>query len=111
MRLFHRHSVKVLSLALICSHFWTTLAQTPAIIDETVPPASDHYALGPDSLAHPGVPAGKTFQFEIKNSKIFPGTTRTLRSIFRRLIKATNRLVFMWDWMDWAFVPPLCSII
>ena len=82
MKAFLQRSVAVLSAAL----FSLLSAQTPATIprsspspvNETAPPASDNYALGPDSLAQPGAPAGKTFQFEIKNSKIFPGTARTI---------------------------------
>jgi gluconolactonase len=50
----------------------------PPIIDETVPPQFDDYALGPDSLPHPSVPAGKTFSFQLTASKIFPHTVRTI---------------------------------
>ena len=53
-------------------------ASRPQAIDETVPPPSDHYPLGPDSLVHPSVAAGKTFSFAWNDSKIFPGTTRTI---------------------------------
>jgi gluconolactonase len=52
-------------------------AQAP-VIDETVPPAFDNYPLGPDSQSHPGVPAGKTFEFQLGDSKVFPGTVRTI---------------------------------
>jgi gluconolactonase len=51
---------------------------TPPAIDETVPPASDNYASGPDSQVNPTVPAGRTFKFDMKDSKIFPGTSRTI---------------------------------
>jgi gluconolactonase len=54
------------------------LSQSPPPIDETVPPASNDYALGPDSKPQPGVAAGKTFSFELNDSKIFPGTTRNI---------------------------------
>jgi gluconolactonase len=47
-------------------------------IEETVPPQSDNYALGPDSQPHASVAAGKTFTFELKNSRIYPGTARTI---------------------------------
>ena len=48
------------------------------MIDETVPPASDNYPLGPDSQPHASVAAGKTFTFTLTDSKIFPDTTRTI---------------------------------
>jgi sugar lactone lactonase YvrE/enterochelin esterase-like enzyme len=41
------------------------------------PPAAD-YRPGPDSQRQPGVPTGKTFQFTFDQSKIFPGTSRTI---------------------------------
>lgn len=47
-------------------------------INETVPPPSDNYALGPDSKPQPSVPQGRTFSFELTSSKIFPGTMRTI---------------------------------
>jgi gluconolactonase len=50
----------------------------PPVIDETVPPASDSYSLGPDSQPHPSVVAGKTFTFQMTDSEIFPGTVRTI---------------------------------
>ena len=50
----------------------------PPVIDETVPPQSNNYVLGPDSETHPSVAAGKTFSFTLTDSKIFPGTTRTI---------------------------------
>jgi gluconolactonase len=53
-------------------------ASRPPVIDETVPPPSDHYPLGPDSLVHSSVAAGKTFTFDLNDSKIFPGTARTI---------------------------------
>ena len=40
--------------------------------------ASDNYPLGPDSQPHASVAAGKTFTFELTDSKIFPGTARTI---------------------------------
>jgi enterochelin esterase-like enzyme len=51
---------------------------SPPVIDESVPPAFDKYMLGPDSLPHPSVPAGKTFKFDLTNSRIFPNTSRTI---------------------------------
>src|ERR1700760_1991174 len=53
-------------------------ASPPPVVDESVPPPSDRYPLGPDSLVHASVAAGKTFSFDWKDSKIFPGTTRTI---------------------------------
>jgi gluconolactonase len=50
----------------------------PPPIDETVPPPSDNYPLGEDSKPHPNVAVGKTFKFDLTDSKIFPGTTRTI---------------------------------
>ncbi len=59
-----------------------TFSQTPGapppVIDETVPAASDNYALGPDSKPTAGVATGTTFKFDLTDSKIFPGTTRTI---------------------------------
>jgi enterochelin esterase-like enzyme len=53
----------------------STATQPPAM-NEEVPPASNNYPLTDDSLVHPSVPAGKIFQFEMSDSKIFPDTTR-----------------------------------
>ncbi len=53
-------------------------AAPPAAVDETVPPESNNYPAGPDSLPHPGVVAGRIFSFTLADSKIFPGTTRTI---------------------------------
>ena len=50
----------------------------PQAIIEEVPPASNNYNLGPDSLPHAEVPAGKTFSFEMADPKTFPGTVRTI---------------------------------
>jgi len=49
-------------------------AQSPA-----APPADiDNYEPGPDSKPQPGVPKGSTFSFKFADSKIFPGTSRTI---------------------------------
>ena len=53
-------------------------ASPPPAIDETVPAASDNYPLPPDAKPMAGIAAGTTFQFEMADSKIFPGTTRTI---------------------------------
>jgi hypothetical protein len=74
----------VLGLAMLWLPVRSALTQTPAPLsspppfEEKEPPASDQYALGPDSLPQPGVPAGKTFQFEMGHSKIFPDTVRKI---------------------------------
>jgi gluconolactonase len=66
-------------LALFLPASLPVLSQSsPPAIDETVPPPSDNYALGPDSQPHASVAAGKTFSFELTDSKIFPGTSRTI---------------------------------
>jgi enterochelin esterase-like enzyme len=48
------------------------------VIDESVPPPFDAYALSPDSRPQASTPAGKTFSFELTGSKIFPNTVRTI---------------------------------
>ena len=53
-------------------------ASPPPAIDETVPPASDNYPLPPDAKPMAGITAGTTFQFDMADSKIFPGTKRTI---------------------------------
>ncbi len=50
----------------------------PPAIQETVPPQSNNYILGPESKPHPSVPVGKTFNFDLADSKIFPGTVHTI---------------------------------
>ena len=49
-------------------------AQSPA----TPPAGIDNYEPGPDSKPQPGVPKGRTFSFKRADSKIFPGTSRTI---------------------------------
>lgn len=41
-------------------------------------PPNDDYALGPDSKPQSGVPAGRTFYFDLTSSRIFPATHRTI---------------------------------
>jgi gluconolactonase len=53
-------------------------ASPPPVIDETVPAPSDNYLLGADSQPNSSVATGKTFKFDLTDSKIFPGTTRTI---------------------------------
>lgn len=53
-------------------------SNTAPVFVERYPGPSDKYPLGPDSERQPGIPAGKTFTFELTNSKIFPNTDRTI---------------------------------
>jgi gluconolactonase len=62
------------SLAAFCQ----TPGAAPPAIDETIPPASDDYPLPADAKPIAGVATGTTFKFELTDSKIFPGTTRTI---------------------------------
>jgi gluconolactonase len=70
----------VTSLILLGSvpSFSQTPGGPPPAIDETVPAASDNYPLPTDAKPIAGVAAGTTFKFELIESKIFPGTTRTI---------------------------------
>ncbi len=67
-----------LAVILLLPCFALGQSSPPPVIDETVPPASDSYPLGPDSQPNPSVTAGKTFSFQQTDSGIFPGTTRTI---------------------------------
>ena len=57
---------------------WAGLLAAAPQNPDLFPSPSNDYTPGPDSLPHPGVPAGKTFTFEMADSKIFPATTRTI---------------------------------
>jgi hypothetical protein len=50
----------------------------PPTVNEAVPPPPNNYPLSDESLGHASVPAGKSFQFTMSDSKIFPNTTRTI---------------------------------
>jgi gluconolactonase len=80
MKNLHRYGL--LSAALVLPGALLTFSQVrscaPPAIEETVPPQSDNYALGPDSVPHSSVVAGKTFSFELTGSRIYPGTARTI---------------------------------
>jgi enterochelin esterase-like enzyme len=80
MKILHRYGL--LSAALVLPGALLTFSQVrssaPPAIEETVPPQSDNYALGPDSQPHASVAAGKTFTFELTDSRIYPGTERTI---------------------------------
>ncbi|MGC2399022.1 MAG: SMP-30/gluconolactonase/LRE family protein [Acidobacteriaceae bacterium] len=70
-----RIALVALFLLAVSTQAWS---QAPPAMDEAVPPASDNYPLGPDSQPHSSVAAGKTFQFQLTDSRIFPGTMRTI---------------------------------
>lgn len=53
-------------------------ATVPPSIEQNVPPPFDRYPLTAESLPQASVPAGKTFSFPMTDSKVFPGTTRTI---------------------------------
>jgi gluconolactonase len=67
-----------LAAILLLPSFALGQSAPPPVIDETVPPASDNYLLGSDSQPHTSVAAGATFSFQLTDSEIFPGTTRTV---------------------------------
>ncbi len=75
-----RYLAGVLAVTIAISLAWAAAAQSagPPAVDETVPPASDSYPLTRDSNPQPGIPKGNTFEFEMTNSTVFPGTTRTI---------------------------------
>jgi enterochelin esterase-like enzyme len=50
----------------------------PLSVDFPLPPLSDNYPLPPDALPQPGVPKGKVFKFHLTDSKVYPGTDRTI---------------------------------
>ena len=61
MKAVRRCWITLLSGVLFHISALPTLAQTPvaappSVVEERVPPASDQYALSPDSVAQPGVP-------------------------------------------------------
>ena len=82
MKNLRKYTTGLLSAALVLPGALLTFSQVsgsaPSAIDETVPPQSDNYALGPDSQPHSSVAAGKTFTFELTDSRIYPGTARTI---------------------------------
>jgi gluconolactonase len=77
-----RYTRLLLGAALLLSASWAAWSQDNSapspVIDEAVPPASDNYPLGPDSQPQASVAAGKTFSFQLTDSRIFPGTARTI---------------------------------
>jgi sugar lactone lactonase YvrE/enterochelin esterase-like enzyme len=82
----HRARGAVFLVAAVSALPMQGLAQTQEAGKKTAPPAIqestaapfDQYPLGPDSEVHPGVPQGKTFHFDLRNSKVFPNTVRTV---------------------------------
>ena len=59
--------MKTLLASLLCTGLILTAARA----------ADADYVPGPDSLPHPGVPAGELLKFTFDQSRVFPGTTRT----------------------------------
>src|SRR5262249_21773425 len=71
------HTKSILARIIAC-----TLVSGSARLEATTPAAPlagiDNYEPGTDSKPQPGVPKGKTFSFKLEDSKIFPGTSRTI---------------------------------
>lgn len=72
-----------LALACVAIAAASALAQSAAPGKAQKPPkpiksVDEQYEPGPDSKRQPGVPEGKSFSFTFDQSKIFPGTTRTI---------------------------------
>ena len=83
----------------------------PPVMDDKMPPPFDSYPLGPDSVAHANVPAGKIFKFELSNSKIFPGTTREI-SVYVPAAYKGNKPACVYVGLDsLASMRPLSSTI
>jgi gluconolactonase len=84
MKLLTVYGLPLFSACLLCPASVAAFAQVDAsapaapVIDERVPAPSNNYTLTPDSLPQQSAPAGKTFSFSLADSKIFPGTTRTI---------------------------------
>jgi enterochelin esterase-like enzyme len=79
--------VRLMTTGLVLSGLVPAISQTPgpdqkpfvpAAVDESVPPPFDKYPLGADSQSQPSVPQGKTFKFDLADSKVFPKTVRTV---------------------------------
>jgi gluconolactonase len=56
----------------------TKKTPTPPVLEERTPTPFDKYPLGTDSQVHPSVPQGKTFRFDVADSKVFPNTLHTI---------------------------------
>src|SRR5579862_6784280 len=52
--------------------------------------AIDDYPPGPDSAVQPGVPQGEVFEFNFASSKVFPGTTRSVKVYVPKQYSPTN---------------------
>jgi gluconolactonase len=52
--------------------------EAPPVIEDQTPAPFDKYPLSVDSQVHPSVPQGKTFQFDLMDSKVFPNTVRKI---------------------------------
>ncbi len=71
-----------------------------AVLGQNVPAPdvaspSDQYALGPDSKAQPGVPAGRTFEFMFDCSEVFPGTSRKVTVYVPAQYRGENACVYI----------------
>ena len=64
-----RYIVRLVAAAFACAG---------ALAADNQLPSNDNYEVGPDSLSQPGVPQGKTFSFKFEDSKVFPGTSRSI---------------------------------
>jgi gluconolactonase len=49
------------------------------VTELSTPSPDDQYGLGSDFVPRPEVPRGRTFEFTLTDSRIFPGTTRRIR--------------------------------
>ena len=74
------YSTALFKLALVISWFvinsFICAQQSPTRTNVSSP--DDQYVPGKDSLAQPGVPTGKTFDFIFDHSATFPGTSRKI---------------------------------
>jgi len=77
-----RPRISVIELITFAALIWPSAvgaAQTKGQTYEPAIPAYDNsYPLTADSKPHPNVPTGKTFDFYLKESRIFPGTSRKI---------------------------------
>jgi sugar lactone lactonase YvrE/enterochelin esterase-like enzyme len=55
-----------------------TIEPPGVVYEEALPPKSNNYPVGPDSEPQAGVPVGSKFSFQMTDSRIFPGTARTI---------------------------------
>lgn len=75
---FSRTASIGLLAAVVLTSSASCFSQEGQFVEQTLPPPSTHYPLGPDSLPHASVLTGKVFKFTLDNSKVFPGTSREI---------------------------------